>query len=117
MLSWDELKKRPEIIGQIDWEITPARAFESFQIKSTEAWKDRGLGEVYYFYLSTWRGENKVLLIKRGYTESEDIAQAPAPAELVTALARREEGQDMPRGQVALDAPLRDWLQRELGAA
>ena len=63
MLSWQELKQRPEIVGAIDWEITPAQAFEAFQIKSTTA--QRGLGTVYYFYLSTWRGENQVLLVER----------------------------------------------------
>ncbi len=117
MLSWDELKQRPDIVGQIDWEITPRQAFESYQIKSIEAWKHRGLGEVYYFYLSTWRGENQVVLIRRGYTESEDICVAPAPADLVEAAARAGEGRDVPRGQLPLSPELKDWLQLELHAA
>ncbi|RJX29008.1 MAG: hypothetical protein C4525_15220 [Desulfarculus sp.] len=115
MLTWDELKQRPEIIRAIDWQITPAQAFQAYQIKSPGAWRQRDLGEVYYFYLSTWRGERRVLLVRRGYTQSETIAQAPAPAGLVAALAVRSAGADMPRGQVALDQPLKDWLRRELG--
>ncbi|MEW5914307.1 MAG: DVU0772 family protein [Thermodesulfobacteriota bacterium] len=115
MLTWDELKRRPEIIRAIDWQITPAQAFAAYQIKSPGAWQQRDLGPVYYFYLSTWRGENRVLLVRRGYTESETMAEAPAPAELVAALAARAAGTDMPRGQVALDEPLKVWLRRELG--
>ena len=77
MLSWEELKNRPDIVGKIDWEITPAQAFEAYQIKSTTA--QRGLETVYYFYLSTWRGENKVLLVERTYVDSQEVSQAPAP--------------------------------------
>ncbi|MCF8042682.1 MAG: hypothetical protein K9K65_08040 [Desulfarculaceae bacterium] len=113
MLSWEELKTRPEIVGNIDWEITPAQAFEAYQIKSTTA--RRGLEAVYYFYLSTWRGENKVLLVERTYVDSQEVAQAPAPAELVEAAAQEGEGQDMPRGQLPLSRALKQWLRRELG--
>jgi hypothetical protein len=113
MLSWRELKARPEIVGAIDWEITPAQAFEAFQIKSTTA--QRGLGTVYYFYLSTWRGENQVLLVERTYVDSQEVARAPVPEELVQAAARAGEGQDMPRGQLALSPEIKGWLRRELG--
>ncbi|MCB2226988.1 MAG: hypothetical protein KQH53_09960 [Desulfarculaceae bacterium] len=114
-LSWDELKARPDILGKIDWEITPAQAFEAFQIKSAEAHRHRGLGQAYYFYLSVWRGERRVLLIKRTYTHSEDIAEAPAPAELMERAASEGQGQDMPRGQLPLSPELKDWLRGELG--
>lgn len=113
MLTWEELKERPEIVGRIDWEITPAQAFEAYQIKSVRAL--RGLEAVYYFYLSTWRGENKVLLVQRSHVDSREVAQAPAPPELVAAAARQGAGQDMPRGQLALSAELKQWLRRELG--
>ncbi|MCF8034813.1 MAG: hypothetical protein K9K66_19150 [Desulfarculaceae bacterium] len=117
MMTWDQLKARPDLIGRIDWEITPAQAFEAFQIKSTEAHRHRGLGEVLYFYLSTWRGERRVLLIERTYTSSEELAEAPAPAELMERAALAGEGQDMPRGQLPLSPELTGWLRKELGAA
>lgn len=113
MLSWEELKQRPDITREIDWEMTPAQAFEAYQIKSTQA--QRGLEAVYYFYLSTWRGENKVLLVRRTHVDSQEVAQAPAPPELAAAAAREGQGQDMPRGQLALSPELRLWLRRELG--
>ena len=117
MITWEELKQRPDITGRIDWEITPAQAFEAFQIKSTEAHRHpRGLGEAYYFYLSTWRGERRVVLVRRTYVDSEDIAEAPAPAALVERAAEEGEGQDMPRGQLPLTPGLKDWLRAELAA-
>jgi len=115
MMTWEELKQRPDITGRIDWEITPAQAFEAYQIKAPEAHRHRGLGEVYYFYLSTWQGENRVRLIRRTYVDSEDIAEAPAPAGLVERAASEGVGRDMPRGQLPLGPELRDWLQGELG--
>lgn len=113
MLSWEELKRHPEITRKIDWEITPAQAFEAYQIKSAQAL--RGLEAAYYFYLSTWRGENKVLLVRRTYVQSQEVAQAPAPPELVAEAAAEGEGRDMPRGQLPLSPALRQWLRRELG--
>ena len=114
-MTWDQLKARPDLVRRIDWEITPAQAFEAFQIKSTQAHRHRGLGEVYYFYLSTWRGERRVVLVERTYTASQEMAEAPAPAALMERAARQGEGQDMPRGQLPLSPELKDWLQKELG--
>lgn len=116
-LSWEELKARPDILGRIDWEITPAQAFEAYQIKSSEAHRHRGLGEVYYFYLSVWRGERRVLLVRRTFTASEEVAEAPAPAGLMERAAGEGEGRDMPRGQLPLSPELKDWLRDELGQA
>ncbi|MCB2188861.1 MAG: hypothetical protein KQJ78_20775 [Deltaproteobacteria bacterium] len=115
MLTWDELKQNREIINSIDWEVTPREMFEAYQLKSPGNWKYRSLPEVCYFYLSSWRGENKVILMKRGYVHSEEIAEAPAPPELVAAAVAKFEGEDLPRGQLPLDEPLRTWLQKELG--
>ena len=115
LLSWDELKQRREITGRIDWDITPAAAFEAFQIKSSQAHRHRGLGEVYYFYLSTWRGERRVVLVRRTYVDSQEIAVAPAPADLVERAAAAGQGEDMPRGQLPLTPELRQWLRRQLG--
>jgi hypothetical protein len=117
MLTWQELKASPELSGRIDWEMTPAQAFEAFQIKSSEAHRHRGLGEVYYFYLSTWRGERRVVLVKRTYTHSDQVAEAPAPPEMMERAAAAGAGEDMPRGQLPLSPELKTWLRAELGLA
>lgn len=114
MLTWEQLKERRDIVARIDWELTPGQAFEAYQIKGAEGWRHRSLGEAYYFYLSVWRGERRVYLVRRGIKESEEIAEAPVPAELLEALAAQAQGQEMPRGQIALDQAVRQWLRREL---
>lgn len=114
-MTWQELRQRPDIIAAIDWDMTPAQAFEVFQLKSAEAWRHRGLEESLYFYLSVWRGEARVLLVRRSLKDSQELAEAPAPPELVQALAASAQGQEMPRGQIALDQPLKDWLRAQLG--
>lgn len=113
-LTWDELKALPGLIKAIDWEITPREAFEAYQLKSIDAWKNRNLPEAVYFYLSTWRGDPRVLLVRRTYVDSQDLAEAPAPAELVAEAVRRGEGLDMPRGQLPLTPELKAWLKAEL---
>ena len=107
------LKDHPEILSQVDWEITPRQAFEAYQIKSRDSWKYRGLAEVYYFYLSLWKGESKIILMKRGYVESQEIARLDPPADLAAKCAA--DCEQMPRGQCALDEPLKKWLKAELG--
>lgn len=114
LLTWEELRARRDIIARIDWELTPAQAFEAFQIKGAEGWRHRSLGEAYYFYLSVWRGERRLLLVRRGIKESEEITEAPAPPELLEDLAAQSQGREMPRGQVAINQAVAQWLRREL---
>lgn len=114
LLTWPELRQRRDIIAAIDWELTPREAFEAYQIKGPEGWRHRGRGESYYFYLSTWRGEAKVYLMRRSLKHSEEIALAPVPPEMAQALALRDDGQQMPRGQMAIDQAIRQWLRQEL---
>ena len=115
-LTWEELRQRRDIIARIDWELTPREAFEAFQIKGAEGWRHRSLHEACYFYLSVWRGERRVYLVRRTIKESEVIAEAPVPIALLEDLAARAQGQEMPRGQIALDQAVRAWLRRELAA-
>jgi len=115
MRAWDEVRQDRELIAAIDWEMTPALAFEVFQLKSAEAWRHRGLDQAVYFYLSTWRGENRVYLVRRSLKESEELAAAPAPAGLVAARVAEAAGQDNPRGQLAVGPAIMAWLRAELG--
>ena len=115
MLGLEELKRDRDLVESIDWEMTPRQAFETYQLKSVDNWRHRNLEPVLYFYLSTWKGEPRVFLVRRSLKESQEIAEIQAPAHLVAACAAGQEGQDMPRGQLPLDQPLRDWLRRQLG--
>lgn len=115
MLDWEQIKQDRDLINSIDWEITPREAFESYQLRSKDNWRARNLPEVVYFYLSTWKGEPKVLLVQRRYIESEELAQAPVPEDLVAACAARQDGEQLPRGQAPIDQAIKSWLQKELG--
>lgn len=115
MLSPEQLKQDRELINRIDWDITPQEAFETFQLKSTGNWRTAASGEVLYFYVSAWQGENKVLLVRRSLKHSEDIAELPVPRELVQRCVEDQEGSYIPRGQCPIDQGVRRWLQDYLG--
>jgi hypothetical protein len=115
MFSLAQLKTQPELIARIDWQITPQEAFEAYQLKSPGNSDYRDLQEVYYFYFSSWRGEGKLVLVRRTYKESETLAELDPPAELAQAALKAGQGADMPRGQLPLDDALLAWLKNELG--
>lgn len=116
MPTWEELRADRGLIRAIDWEMTPALAFEVFQLKSAEAWRHRGQDEALYFYLSTWQGENKLYLVRRSLKHSETLAEVPAPPELIAARAAEAAGQDNPRGQLDPGPALIAWLKAQLQA-
>ena len=114
MLDLAGLKKNPDLIQRIDWELTPGEAFDEYQLKSPQNWRRGGGGEVYYLYLSSWQGRNQVVLVRRSLKESEELAVIQAPEDLVQACLAAGDGNQYPRGQLALDEPLRDWLRAQL---
>lgn len=115
MMDLAELKQDRRLVGKIDWDITPQQAFETHQLKSVGNWRGGADDEVIYFYVSTWKDENRVLLMRRTLKHSEEIAEAAAPAELVERCVREQEGSYIPRGQCPIDEPIRRWLQEQLG--
>lgn len=117
MLNLAGLRAHRELIAAIDWEITPRQAFEAYQLKSTGNWRHGSLSPVVYFMVSCWRGENKVVLVRRSLKQSEDLAEIQAPPAMVEACCARWEGEMIPRGQAPLSDELRDWLQTELAPA
>lgn len=117
MLSLDELKADPALVARIDWHITPQEAFETYQLKSPGNWRGGNLPPVVYFYISTWKGQApRLYLVERSLKHSEEIAEIDAPAELLQAAAAAQEGAMVPKGQAAIDEPLRKWLQESLSS-
>ena len=117
MLTLEELKADPGLVARIDWYITPREAFETYQLKSPGNWRGGNLAPVYYFYVSTWQDqEPRLFLVKRSLKHSEEIAEIQAPPELLRAAAEAEAGAMVPKGQAAIDEPLRRWLQDQLSA-
>lgn len=117
MLSLQELKSDPDLVAQIDWYITPQEAFETYQLKSPGNWRGGNLAPVVYFYISTWQGqEPRLFLVRRSLKHSEELAEIQAPAELLQNAAKTQDKAMVPKGQAAIDEPLRKWLQQALSA-
>ncbi len=115
MADWENLRNNKELLAQIDWDLTPQEAFQKYQIKSIDAWKHGSPPDVYYFYISVWRGENRVVLVKRTLKDSEIVQEIPVPAHLVDACLAKEGGDTVRSGQYAVDDDIRAWLQAGFG--
>ena len=115
MYTLEELKSQKDILGRIDWEMTPQEAFQSYQIKSINSWKQRDLEDAYYFSINVRKGEPQVLLIKKTIKDSEELAEIPVPRDLVMASLPKMRGRDVPHGHYPLDNAVRDWIKQELG--
>jgi hypothetical protein len=115
MLSLEDLKNNPALVAKIDWHITPQEAFETYQLKSPGNWRGGNLQPVLYFYISTWKGQEPTLfLVERSLKHSQEIAEINAPTELLQAAAAAQDKAMVPKGQAAIDDPLRAWLQNQL---
>ncbi len=114
MMGLDDLKEDRGIIEKIDWNMTPQKAFEKYQVKSIDGWKYRDLDEVYYFYIDVWKGEAKVFLMKRGLKSAEDVAEVQVPKDLLHECATKNAGDPPSRGQYPIDDSIRQWLMEQL---
>ena len=115
MLTLEELIRKPDLLGQIDWDLDPQEAFEMYQVKSKDAWKYRHLPEVLHFCIDVWKGKAKVLLMRRSLKTAEDIALIPVPTDLIDECLRKQVGASAPGGQYPVDDQIRDWIRSELG--
>lgn len=106
-----DLRDRPDIVADIDWEADPQSVFQSHQVKSIDSWKQRGLGEVLLFAIANWPPEPPaVVLMRKTHIDSEEMARPPVPPDLVTACLTDQAGQTPPGGLYAVDEAIRDWL-------
>ncbi|MEW5723792.1 MAG: DVU0772 family protein, partial [Thermodesulfobacteriota bacterium] len=83
MLSLEELKKDRETVSRIDWDLTPQEAYQAYQIKSIDAWKHRNLPDAYYFVIYVWKNQGRLVLVRKTYKDSEEIAGIDAPKDLL----------------------------------
>jgi hypothetical protein len=117
---WDmeELSNHREIIDQLDWEMTPEKAVETYLEWGTGwARKDdfvRYIGqESYYFVVYDWEKPLRVTLVQRDMKEMDEIAKINAPRELIEG-AIRESGYKPGVGVHAINEPLKHWLKKAL---
>ena len=117
---WDleELRSHREIIDQLDLEMTPEKAVETYLEWGT-GWARKGEfvsypgQESYYFVIYDWEKPLRLTLVRRDMKEMEEIAQIDAPQDLI--LKAIEEGGRKPGvGVYAISDALKDWLRNTL---
>jgi hypothetical protein len=119
MWGLEELKGHREIIDQIDWEMTPERAVETYLEWGT-GWSRKGDfvrsadQECLYFAIYDWEQPLQVTLIRRNMREADEIAKIQAPEELIRN-AVYEAGRKPGVGVCAINDALKQWLQATLG--
>ncbi|HOV85337.1 MAG TPA: hypothetical protein PLM79_03185 [Syntrophobacteraceae bacterium] len=118
MWNLEELQRHREIIDQIDWDMTPEKAVETYLEWGTGwARKDdfvRYPGQAsYYFLVYGWERPLCVTLVRRDVSQMVEIARVEAPEELI--LEAVAEGGRKPGVEVyAVSEPLKEWLKRSL---
>ena len=115
MIDWENLKNNKELLSGIDWDLTPQEAFQKYQIKSINAWKQGSPPDVYYFFVFVRRGDRRVVLVKRTLKDTEIIHEIPVPDHLVKACLTEQAGDNPRSGQYAIDKNIRAWLHEKLG--
>ncbi len=112
------MKDHNEVIAQLDLEMTPEKAIETFLEWGTGwARKDdfvRYAGqESYYFVIYDWEQPLRLTLIRRNMEGMEELARIDAPPDLIEQ-AIAQGGRKPGVGVYAINEPLKDWLRREL---
>lgn len=119
MWGLEELKLHKEIIDQIDLDMTPEKAIETYLEWGT-GWsrKDdcaRFVGqESYYFVIYAWEKPPGVTLLRHTSQGSEELARFEAPADLVEQCIR-DGGRKPGVGVYAPNEALKAWLRGILG--
>ncbi len=118
MWGLDELMLHRHFIDNIDWEMTPEKAVETFLEWGT-GWTRRDDfvrypgQEAIYFVIYEWEKPPQVTLLRRTTQDSEEIAKIPVPAELVQK-SIWEAGRKPGVGVYALAEELKQWLRNAL---
>ncbi len=116
MMTLEELKQKPELIDEINWEMTPEEAVRLY-LEWGNNWA-RGDGFVIrsksdfttYFVVNCWNKPYYIYLIRRNSDEAQELARFELPR-------RFEKDVCELKGIYALDADARAWLKQELGVA
>ncbi|MDY6904152.1 MAG: hypothetical protein SWH61_05640 [Thermodesulfobacteriota bacterium] len=116
MLTLKDLKKRRDLINEIDWDMTPEEAVRLYL-----EWGNNWAGGNYvirskddvshYFVINTWREKPRVFLVKRNSDIAEELAEFEMPPELEKVFLKSI-GHN--RGVYSIEGPAREWLKREL---
>lgn len=119
MTVLDRIKKDPDLIDEIDWDMTPEEAVRLY-LEWGNNWASGNYvirskdDETVYFVISTWKEPPVIYLIRRNSEEAKEIAVINMPDGIKTQFMR-ENGNL--KGVYAVEGVVKDWLKRELAQA
>ena len=115
MMDLESLKSRPEILSEINWEMTPLEAVEMFDHRARgmhQRLQVRNPGQRYYFFcVDNWHEAPRLVLKERSVKESRVTAQIQAPAQLLEECVQEHGGR---QGLFPLTEALAGWLRKRL---
>ncbi len=118
MLGLAELADQRGLIDEIDWEMTPERAVETYLEWGTGWARERDFvryadQETYYFVIYDWEKPPAVTLVRQDTQGREEVARIAAPPELIRT-AIEESGRKPGVGVHAINDELKAWLRKAL---
>jgi hypothetical protein len=113
MMTLEELKQKPDLIDEINWDMTPEEAIRLY-LEWGNNWA-RGDGYVIrskgdyttYFVVNCWARPYYIYLIRRNSDEATELVKFELPR-------RFEKDVCELKGVYALDPEVKAWLQAEL---
>jgi hypothetical protein len=113
IMTLEDLKKEPDLIDAINWEMTPEEAVRLY-LEWGNNWA-RGDGYVIrskddytvYFVVNCWEKPYQVFLIKRNSDEAKELVKFELPQKFEKPICEL-------KGVYAPDDDLKSWLKKEL---
>jgi hypothetical protein len=116
MMHLKDIKKNPQLLDAIDWDMTPEEAVRLYL-----EWGNNWAGGKYvirskddvahYFVVNTWEQAPRIFLVKRNSEEAVELAAIDMPGDLQSRYFRLH---GRAKGVYALDGELRNWLKNKL---
>jgi hypothetical protein len=116
MTPLDKIKNDPDLLDDIDWDMTPEEAVRLY-LEWGNNWARGNYvirskhDETLYFVVSTWKEPPMVYLIRRNSEEALEIAAIKMPKEI-----ERQYLEEIGhlKGVYAVEGAVKAWLQKEL---
>lgn len=115
-MTLEKIKKNPELLNAIDWEMTPEEAVRLY-LEWGNNWARGNYvirsknDETIYFAVNTWKSSPVIYLIRRNSDGAKELAQIEMPPH-VRAAFLKENGQL--KGVYAVEGVVKEWLHKEL---
>jgi hypothetical protein len=116
MMNLEEIKRNPELVNSIDWEMTPEEAVRLY-LEWGNNWARgnyviRSKDDVsHYFVVNTWKDEPVIYFIRRNSDEAVELAEIKMPGDLKK---RYLHSQGSHKGVWALEGEVKTWLKQKL---